>query len=129
MMRAILTKRLRRLCPCLAKGCCASIPSFRDFFSPSIPASVTRDIRGAILSFEFRLKRRVHFYETDAAGIVHFSTYFRYMEEAEHALWRDAGLTIAQRSSDIGWPRVNVSFEYFRPLVFEQEFEAHIRIV
>ena len=81
------------------------------------------------MSFEFRLKRRVHFYETDAAGIVHFSTYFRYMEEAEHALWRDAGLTIAQRSSDIGWPRVNASFEYFRPLVFEQEFEAHIRIV
>ena len=48
------------------------------------------------MSSEFRLKRRVHFYETDAAGIVHFSTYFRYMEEAEHALWRDAGLTIAQ---------------------------------
>jgi acyl-CoA thioester hydrolase len=81
------------------------------------------------LAFEFRLKRRVHFYETDAAGIVHFSTYFRYMEEAEHALWREAGLSIAQRGSEIGWPRVNVSFEYFRPLRFEEEFEAHIRIV
>ena len=81
------------------------------------------------MSFEFRLKRRVQFYETDAAGIVHFSNFFRYMEEAEHEMWRTAGLTIAQRGSDIGWPRVNVSFEYFRPLRFEDEFEAHIRIV
>jgi YbgC/YbaW family acyl-CoA thioester hydrolase len=81
------------------------------------------------LSFEFRLKRRVQFYETDAAGIVHFSTYFRYMEEAEHAMWRDAGLSIAVRNSSIGWPRVNAAFEYFKPLRFEDEFEAHIRIV
>ena len=79
--------------------------------------------------FEFRLKRRVQFYETDAAGIVHFSNYFRYMEEAEHALWRSAGLSISAAGSEIGWPRVSVSFEYSRPLRFEDEFEAHIRIV
>ena len=80
------------------------------------------------MSFEFRLKRRVHFYETDTAGIVHFSTYFRYMEEAEHALWREEGLSIAPEGSEIGWPRVNCSFEFFRPLRFEEEFEAHMRI-
>lgn len=78
---------------------------------------------------EYRLQRRVNFYETDAAGIVHFSTYFRYMEEAEHALWRAAGITIAERNASIGWPRVGVSFEYFRPLRFEEEFEILIRIV
>ena len=78
---------------------------------------------------EFRLKRRVQFYETDAAGIVHFSTYFRYMEEAEHAMWREAGISIASRDSEVGWPRVQVSFEYSRPLRFEDEFEIHIRIV
>ncbi|HCE02754.1 MAG TPA: acyl-CoA thioesterase, partial [Acidobacteria bacterium] len=44
---------------------------------------------------EFRLTRRVQFYETDSAGIVHFSVFFRYMEEAEHAMWRAAGLSIA----------------------------------
>ena len=79
--------------------------------------------------FEFRLQRRVQFYETDAAGIVHFSNYFRYMEEAEHALWRSAGLSISVYGSEIGWPRVNVSFEYTRPLRFEDDFEAHIRII
>ena len=56
---------------------------------------------------EYRLKRRVQFYETDMAGIVHFSWFFRYMEEAEHALWRAAGLSIAPPDSAIGWPRVN----------------------
>ena len=77
---------------------------------------------------EIRLTRRVQFYETDAAGIVHFSWFFRYMEEAEHALWRAAGLSIHPGQSEIGWPRVATSFEFKRPLRFEDEFEVHLRI-
>jgi acyl-CoA thioester hydrolase len=77
---------------------------------------------------EYRLTRRVHFYETDAAGIVHFSWFPRYMEEAEHALWRAAGLSISRPGSEIGWPRVAISFEFYRPLRFEEEFEIWIRI-
>jgi len=77
---------------------------------------------------EHRLTRRVQFYETDAAGIVHFSWFFRYMEEAEHALWRAAGLSIHPRNSEIGWPRVATSFEFKRPLAFEDEFEVQLRI-
>jgi YbgC/YbaW family acyl-CoA thioester hydrolase len=78
---------------------------------------------------EYRLKRRVQFYETDAAGIVHFSWFFRYMEEAEHALWRAAGISIHRAGSDIGWPRVAASFEFKRPLRFEDEFDIRLRIV
>lgn len=77
---------------------------------------------------EYRLKRRVNFYETDMAGIVHFSWFFRYMEEAEHAMWREAGLTIAD-GPGVAWPRVEASFEYHRPLRFDDEFEVHLRIV
>jgi acyl-CoA thioester hydrolase len=77
---------------------------------------------------EFRLKRRVLFYETDLAGIVHFSCYFRYMEEAEHALWREAGISIAPKAAEIGFPRVSASFDYSRPLRFEDEFEIWIRV-
>ena len=77
---------------------------------------------------DIRLTRRVQFYETDAAGIVHFSWFFRYMEEAEHALWRAAGLSIHPGNSEIGWPRVAASFEFKRPLRFEDEFEVHLRI-
>jgi acyl-CoA thioester hydrolase len=79
--------------------------------------------------FEHRLRRRVQFHETDAAGIVHFSRYFQYMEEAEHALWRAAGLSIAPLGSPIGWPRTTVSFEYHRPLHFEDEIDVVVRIV
>jgi YbgC/YbaW family acyl-CoA thioester hydrolase len=78
---------------------------------------------------EYTLRRRVQFYELDSAGIVHFSNYLRYMEEAEHALWREAGLSVAARGADVGFPRVSVGFDYHRPLHFEDEFEVRIRIV
>jgi acyl-CoA thioester hydrolase len=77
---------------------------------------------------EFRLARRVQFYETDAAGIVHFSWFFRYMEEAEHALWRAAGISIHPPDSEIGWPRVGASFQFRRALRFEDEFEVRLRV-
>ena len=79
---------------------------------------------------EYRLRRRVQFYEVDSAGIVHFSNYFRYMEEAEHALWREAGLSIAWTGvPQVGFPRVATSFEFHRPLRFEDEFDIWIRVV
>ena len=77
---------------------------------------------------EFRYRRRVQFAETDLAGIVHFTEMFRYVEEAEHAMWRDAGLTIAERGSDLGWPRLNAALEFRNPLRFEEEFDVVIRI-
>ncbi|HWV92752.1 MAG TPA: thioesterase family protein [Vicinamibacterales bacterium] len=78
---------------------------------------------------ELTLRRRVTFHEVDSAGIVHFSIYFRYMEEAEHALWRAAGISIAARGANVGYPRVSAAFDYHRPLRFEDEFDARIRIV
>ncbi len=77
---------------------------------------------------EYRLRRRVQFHEVDSAGIVHFSWFFRYMEEAEHALWREAGLSIAPPGAEVAFPRVSASFDYRSPLRFEDEFDVHIRI-
>jgi YbgC/YbaW family acyl-CoA thioester hydrolase len=77
---------------------------------------------------EITMKRRVQFYETDMAGLVHFSWFFRYMEEAEHALWRDAGLSIAPAGAEIGWPRVGASFRFESPLRFEDEFDVSLRV-
>ena len=77
---------------------------------------------------EFRLTRRVQFHETDAAGIVHFSVFFRYMEEAEHAMWRAAGLSISAPGAPVGFPRVATSFDFLRPLRFEDEFEVRLRV-
>jgi YbgC/YbaW family acyl-CoA thioester hydrolase len=76
---------------------------------------------------EAAIRRRVRFYETDGARIVHFSWFFRYMEEAEYELWRSAGLSNVPRA-DIAFPRVAASFDFRRPLRFEDEFDARIRI-
>jgi acyl-CoA thioester hydrolase len=77
---------------------------------------------------EHRYRRRVQFAEVDSARIVHFSRYFRYMEEAEHALWRSAGISIAPPDATVGWARVGASFDYQAPLRFEDEFDVDIRI-
>ena len=80
------------------------------------------------MSAIFTYRRRVQFAETDLAGIVHFSWYFRYMEEAEHALWRAAGLSIAPEAATVGWPRVAAAFDYKSPLRFEDEFDVAVRL-
>jgi YbgC/YbaW family acyl-CoA thioester hydrolase len=77
---------------------------------------------------QHRLRRRVQFYETDMAGIVHFSWFFRYMEEAEHALWREAGLSIAGEGAPVGFPRLAATCDFRAPLRFEDEFEVWIRV-
>jgi acyl-CoA thioester hydrolase len=77
---------------------------------------------------EFHYHRRVQFPETDATGIVHFTNFFKYVEEAEHAMWRAAGLSIAPPDSAIGWPRVAASFEFRKALRFEDEFDVHLQI-
>ena len=78
---------------------------------------------------EYHYRRRVQFQETDASGIVHFTNFFKYAEEAEHAMWREAGLTIESSTSEIGWPRVAASFEYLKALYFQDEIDVHLRII
>jgi YbgC/YbaW family acyl-CoA thioester hydrolase len=71
-------------------------------------------------------RRRVEFAETDMAGQVHFTQFFRYMEEAEHALWRAAGMSIT--GMGYGFPRVAATFDFHSPLRFEDEVEVAIQI-
>jgi len=77
---------------------------------------------------EFKLTRRVEFAETDMAGIVHFSNFFRMMESTEHAFFRSLGFTIHghENGTTIGWPRVSASCDYRAPLRFEEEVEIHL---
>jgi acyl-CoA thioester hydrolase len=73
-------------------------------------------------------KRRVEFAETDAAGMVHFSVFFRYMEEAEHAVWRAAGMDIYANHEERSWPRIAAAFDFKAPLRFQDEFEVRTEI-
>ncbi|MEO1844325.1 MAG: thioesterase family protein [Akkermansiaceae bacterium] len=65
----------------------------------------------------FEYQRRVEFHETDLAGIVHFSNFYRYMETAEHEFMRSLGHSIHQQmgEAEIGWPRVNATCDFHKP--------------
>lgn len=58
------------------------------------------------------------FADTDAAGIVHFSTVFRWVEGAEEALFAELGLDFIRREGAVlrGFPRVSVSCDYLAPV-------------
>jgi YbgC/YbaW family acyl-CoA thioester hydrolase len=75
--------------------------------------------------------RRVEFAETDMAGIVHFSHFFRWMESAEHAFFRQCGLSIHTRLGEetYGWPRVACAFTYQAPLRFEDEVAVELDLM
>jgi acyl-CoA thioester hydrolase len=82
------------------------------------------------MAFEFRAIRRVEFSETDMAGIVHYSNFFRYMETAEHGFFRSLGFSVAMNhlETPVGWPRVHAECDYRRPLRFEDEVEIHLLV-
>ncbi|TAK98576.1 MAG: acyl-CoA thioesterase [Verrucomicrobia bacterium] len=82
------------------------------------------------MAFEFKLVRRVEFSETDMAGIVHYSNFFRYAEAAESAFFRSLGLSIRppQAAQEVGWPRVHAECDYAQPLRFEDEIEIHLLV-
>ena len=83
------------------------------------------------MTFEFTSRRRVEFCETDLAGIVHFSNFFRYMEAAEHEFFRSLGLTAhgGDDPSMLGFARVHASCDYHRPLHYPEEFEIRVLVM
>ena len=52
------------------------------------------------MPYEFKVQRRVEFSETDMAGIMHYSNFFRFMETAEHAFYRDLGHSVVMTHLD-----------------------------
>lgn len=82
------------------------------------------------MSGEFTMMRRVQFAETDLAGVLHFSNYYRYMEEVEHAFWRSLGESVVLKDGDgaLSWPRVATSCEYATPVRFEDELELALTV-
>lgn len=85
------------------------------------------------MPYEFKVQRRVEFSDTDMAGIMHYSNFFRFMETAEHAFFRSLGFSIAPGGAQpnhprVGWPRVHASCDYHRPLRFEDVVEIHLLV-
>ena len=82
------------------------------------------------MPYEFKVERRVEFSETDMAGIMHYSNFFRFMETAEHAFYRSLGYSVVMAHFDppLGWPRVHAECDYFKPLRFEDLVEVHMLV-
>ncbi len=81
----------------------------------------------------FVFTRRVEFSDTDLAGIMHFSNFFRFMEVAEHAFYRSLGFSVHDfrpepGSPAIGWPRVHTSADFRLPLRFEEEVDIELLV-
>jgi YbgC/YbaW family acyl-CoA thioester hydrolase len=78
----------------------------------------------------FHTTRRVEFADTDMAGIIHFTRFFNYMEEAEHAFLRSRGLSVVMTHEGrrIGWPRVAASCDFVRPVRFEDVVEIQVKL-
>ncbi len=65
------------------------------------------------------------------AGIVHFSNFYRWMEETEHEFFRSLGFAIMEPRGDgtyLGWPRVSASCTFERPLTYDDEFQVRLDV-
>ena len=82
------------------------------------------------MPYEFQVTRRVEFSETDLAGIMHFSNFFRFMESAEHAFFRSLGFSVTGSRSRIAvcLPRVHAECDYAVPLRFEDEVQVRLLV-
>jgi acyl-CoA thioester hydrolase len=82
------------------------------------------------MPYEFKVTRLVEFSDTDMAGIMHYSNFFRFMETAEHGFYRSLGYSVVMDKFDppIGWPRVHAECDYKHPLRFEDLVEVHLLV-
>jgi YbgC/YbaW family acyl-CoA thioester hydrolase len=65
------------------------------------------------------------------AGIVHFANFYRFMEEAEHELFRSLGIKIVEDLPDgsvVGWPRVRASCSFEAPAYYDDLIEVDVTI-
>lgn len=80
----------------------------------------------------FTYSRRVQFVDTDTAGIMHFSNFYRYMEETELAFWRTLGFKVIEPQPDgttIGWPRVRASCTFESPARYDDVLDIDLDIM
>src|SRR5436853_913386 len=78
----------------------------------------------------FSITRRVEFGDTDMAGIMHFSNFFRFMEVAESDFLRSLGLSVSWLADGVKWgfPRVSAACDYAKPAKFQDVLTVAVSI-
>jgi acyl-CoA thioester hydrolase len=82
------------------------------------------------MSEPFRTTRLVEFHDTDMAGIMHFASFFVYMESSEHELLRSLGLSVHSMidGERVSFPRVSASCDYTAPAHCEDVLDVAITV-
>lgn len=78
----------------------------------------------------FRTTRLVEFHDTDMAGIMHFASFFHYMESVEHEFIRSLGFSVHSlvEGETLSFPRVSVSCDFQSPARCEEILEAELQL-
>ena len=85
-------------------------------------------MKSLAMPHEYRHRLTVAFADTDMAGIVHFSNFFRYMEETEQAFLRSLGVSVHTPTPKgiMSFPRVEAACRFRKPLRFEDEVQIQL---
>lgn len=84
----------------------------------------------ASMAYEHTSTRRIEFSETDMAGLVHFSNFFKYMETAERDFFEAVGLELISTNPGelVGWPRARAECKFSAPLRFGDTIDIHLAV-
>lgn len=82
------------------------------------------------MAYEHTSTRRIEFSETDMAGLVHFSNFFKYMETAERDFFEAAGVDLIRTKPGelVGWPRARAECKFSAPLRFGETIDIHLAV-
>jgi acyl-CoA thioester hydrolase len=82
------------------------------------------------MAVRFSTTRRIEFVDTDVAGIVHFSNFFRFMESAEAEFLRSLGMSFKMtwQGQSLAFPRVSASCDYLSPARFDDVLDVRVSV-
>lgn len=78
----------------------------------------------------FKRSFRVHWVDTDTAGVMHFSNFFRYFEACEEEFYRSLSLPLTEIRDRFGilLPRVEVHCQYKAACRFDEAIDVTLKI-
>src|SRR4030065_977545 len=77
----------------------------------------------------FKTSLRVTWADTDAAGVVHYSNYFRFFERAEEEFYASLVFTFTDlRDSGLWLPRVEAFCQYKKPSRYNDVLEIEVSV-
>lgn len=77
----------------------------------------------------FKASFRVTFVDTDGAGVVHYSNYFRFFERTEEEFYRHLGFDFTDfRERGLWFPRVEAFCQYKKPATYGDLLEVELHV-